>query len=213
MTINILLIFIIMKGTLNPKLNVGDRIICYHMDGETGVPPGTLGTVTKISRDPFEPSGDELIIETSWDNGSKLALISSTDAWKKTSERVEESTSRSNEYDFFSKNPEIFENFDWRFFRTYLYKLRETGVINMFQSAPFLYSGREWTDRYYGENQEDNDAFQELLEMAEESKDKMIQGLVKYMNSKNIDMDDMFKVNGLLERLAKKMVQLYVTFA
>ena len=72
-----------MKSELNPRLKEGDRVICYHMDGETGVPPGTEGTVTKISRDPFEPNGDELIIEVNWDNGSTLALVSVTDAWKK----------------------------------------------------------------------------------------------------------------------------------
>ena len=166
MTINIPHIFIVMKGELNPKLKEGDRVICYHMDGETGVPPGTEGTVRRVSRDPFEPNGDESIIEVIWDNGSTLALVSSTDAWKTPKERVQEDTG-SKEYDYFSKNPDVFENFDWRFFREFLYKLRETGVINMFQARPFLYSGKEWIDRYHGENQEDNEAFQEVLEMAD----------------------------------------------
>ena len=34
-----------MKNTLNPELKVGDKIICYHMEGETSVSPGTTGTV------------------------------------------------------------------------------------------------------------------------------------------------------------------------
>ena len=200
-----------MRGELNPTLKEGDRVICYHMDGETGVPPGTEGTVRRISRDPFEPSGDELIIEVNWDNGSTLALVSSTDAWKKSKEKVQESTD-SVTYDYFSKNPEIFENFDWRFLRDFLYKLRDSGVVNMFQSSPFLYSGKQWIDRYHGENQEDNESFQEVLEMADESKDKMIQGLLKYMKSKNMDIDDIGKVNNLVERLSKKITQLYITF-
>ena len=103
---------------------------------------------------------------------------------------IEEQTG-SREYDFFSKNPEIFENFDYKFLVKYLYKLRKSGVINMFQSAAFLYSGREWIDRYYGENEEDNESFQELLDMAEECRNKMIQGLMKYMESKNMELDDM----------------------
>lgn len=200
-----------MKGELNPKLNIGDRVICYHMDGETGVPPGTEGTVTRVSRDPFEPSGDEVIIEVNWDNGSTLALVSSTDAWKKSKIKIEEQSGLPT-YDFFSKNPEIFENFDWRFLRKFLYKLRDSGVVNMLQSSPFLYSGREWIERYHGENQEDNEPFQEVLEMADESKHKMIQGLLKYMESKNMDIDDIGKVNNLIERLSKKIIQLYITF-
>jgi hypothetical protein len=200
-----------MKSELNPRLKEGDRVICYHMDGETGVPPGTEGTVTKISRDPFEPNGDELIIEVNWDNGSTLALVSVTDAWKKPKEKIQESTG-SVTYDYFNENPEIFEYFDWRFLREFLYKLRESGVVNMFQSSPFLYSGKQWIDRYHGENQEDNEPFQEVLEMADESKNKMIQGLLKYMESKNIDMDDMGKVNRLIEKFASKIVNLYITF-
>jgi len=202
-----------MKGELNPALKERDRVVCYHMDGETGVPPGTEGTVRRITRDPFEP-GDELIIEVNWDNGSTLALVSSTDAWKKPKERVQESSNTGDRhYDFFGKNPEVFENFEWRFFREFLNKLRDSSVVNMFQAIPFLYSGKEWIDRYYGENQEDNESFQEVLEMADESKDKLIQGLLKYMKSKNLDMDDMSRVNHLAEKFAGKIVQLYMTFA
>lgn len=199
-----------MKGTLNPELKSGDKIVCYHMEGETGVPPGTAGTVSHVGRDPFEKDGN--IISVEWDNGSKLSLISVTDAWKKVGEKIQEAT-LSPEYDFFSANPELFEHFDWRFLRNYLFKLRESGVINMFQAAPFLYSGKKWIDRYHGEDQEDNEAFQELLEMADEAKDKMIQGLLKYMESKNMDTSDMTRVNSLVNKLAMKINQLYMTFA
>ena len=199
-----------MKGTLNPELKSGDKIVCYHMEGETGVPPGTAGTVTRVSKDPFEKDGT--IINVDWDNGSKLSLISVTDAWKKVGEKIQEAT-LSPEYDFFSANPELFEHFDWRFLRNYLFKLRESGVINMFHAAPFLYSGKKWIDRYHGEDQEDNEAFQELLEMADEAKDKMIQGLLKYMESKNMDTSDMTRVNSLVNKLAMKINQLYMTFA
>ena len=201
-----------MKGPLNPELKVDDMIMCFHMEGETGVPPGTMGIVTGISRDPFESENDKLI-NVDWDNGSNLALISSTDAWKKVSKEITEANTGDRHYDFFSKNPEIFENFDWRFFREFLNKLRDSSVTNMFQSGPFLYSGKEWIDRYHGEHQEDNESFQDVLEMAEESKNKMVQGIIKYMTSKNLDLDDMSKVNHYASKFANKIVQLYMTFA
>ena len=201
-----------MKGQLNPPVKPGDKIVCYHMDGETGVPAGTFGIVKRVSRDPFETDNDGQIIDVNWENGSKLSLLTTTDAWKKVVEEIQEQTG-SPEYDFFSKNPEIFENFDYKFFKKYLLKLRESGVINMFQASPFLYSGREWIDRYHGENQEDNEAFQEVLEMAENAKNKMIQGLLKYMESKNMDVDDMSRVNNLINRFAMKINQFYMTFA
>jgi len=199
------------KRELNPKVKSGDRVMCLHMDGETSIPPMTLGTVRSVIRDPFEDDGE--IINVAWDNGSSLGLLSITDSWiKAPSEQIEEQTN-SREYEFFSKNPEIFENFDYKFLRDYLYKLRESSVINMLQSAAFLYSGREWIDRYYGENQEDNEPFQEVLEMAEESRNKMVQGLLKYMESKNMDLDDMGRVNSQLTRIAQKIVQFYVAFS
>jgi len=83
MNINILYIFIVMKGSLNAELKVGDKVMCYHMDGEIGVPPGTIGKVTDVTTDPFEPDGNEKIISVKWENGVNLALISSTDSWKK----------------------------------------------------------------------------------------------------------------------------------
>ena len=201
-----------MKGKLNPPVKPGDMIICYHMDGETGVPAGTKGTVMTVTRDPFETDNDGQIIGVNWENGSKLSLLTTTDAWKKVVEEIQESTS-SPEYDFFKKNPELFENFDYKFFKKYLLKLRESGVINMFQAAPFLYSGEEWIDRYHGEHQEDNEAFQEVLEMADESKNKMIQGLLKYMESKDYDFEDMDRINNLMRKFAAKINQFYVTFA
>ena len=199
------------KRELNPKVIVGDRVMCLHMDGEISIPPMALGTVRSVVRDPFEDDGE--IINVSWDNGNNLSLLSVTDSWiKAPSEQIEEQTS-SKEYEFFSKNPEIFENFDYKFLRDYLYKLRKSSVINMLQSAPFLYSGSEWIDRYYGENQEDNEPFQEVLEMAEESRNKMVQGLLKFMESKNMDLDDMTRVNIQLSKLAQKIVQFYVAFS
>jgi hypothetical protein len=199
------------KRELNPKVIVGDRVMCLHMDGETSIPPMTLGTVRSVVRDPFEEDAE--IINVSWDNGNSLGLLSITDSWVMAPlEQIEEQIT-SREYEFFSKNPEIFENFDYKFLRDYLYKLRESSVINMFQAAPFLYSGSEWIDRYYGENQEDNEPFQEVLEMAEESRNKMVQGLLKYMESKNMDLDDMSRVNIQLSKLAQKIVQFYVAFS
>jgi hypothetical protein len=211
MIINIQHIFIVMtkiKRELNPTLKSGDRIMCLHMDGETSVPMGTTGTVRDVVRDPFEDNGQ--IINVKWDNDSTLSLVTVTDQWIK--EPVDKLQEQNNSYEFFQGNPDIFENFDYRFLRNYLYKVREAGSVNMYESTPFLYSGREWIDRYYGENQENNEAFQEVLEIADEAKNKMIQGTLKYMESKdmNIDLDS---VNKIIGRLARKILQFYISFS
>jgi hypothetical protein len=197
------------KKELNPKLVKGDRIMCLHMDGETSVPPMTTGTVRSVVRDPFEDNSE--IINVNWDNGGTLGLISITDSWVKIAQETLEEQAGTSEYEYFNKNPEIFENFDWRFLRNYLFKIRESGVINMFESAPFLHSGKKWIDRYYGENQEDNEDFQEVLEMADEAKDKMIQGVLKYMKSEGIEID-IDKVNFLIRKFNMKILKLYISF-
>jgi hypothetical protein len=81
----------------------------------------------------------------------------------------------------------------------------------MFAVQPFLYSGREWIDGYFGEDQEDNEAFQEVLEMADESKDKMIQGVIKYMDSKGMEIE-LEKVNRLIRKFSDKILKLYIAF-
>jgi hypothetical protein len=194
---------------LNPKLVKGDRIMCLHMDGETSVPPMTTGTVRSVVRDPFEDNSE--IINVNWDNNSTLGLLSITDSWVKIAQETLEEQAGTSEYDYFSKNPEIFDNFDWRFLREFLNKLRDASPVNMLQSQPFLYSGKDWIDRYYGENQEDNEDFQEVLEMADEAKDKMIQGVLKYMESEGIEIE-LDKVNRLMGRFASKILQLYISF-
>ena len=198
------------KRELNPKVSVGDKVMCLNMDGESSVPPMTTGIVRNVVRDPFEVDGE--LITVNWDNGSTLALVSITDSWINVpnEQKIEEQT-LSPEYDYFSKNPEIFENFDWRFLREFLTKLRDASPVNMLQSQPFLYSGREWIYRYYGENREDDEYFQEVLEMADEAKNKMIQGVLKYMESNDIEIE-LDKVNRLISQFSSKILNLYISF-
>jgi hypothetical protein len=200
------------KKELNPKVIKGDRIMCLHMDGETSVPPMTTGVVRSVTKDPFEK--DSEIINVKWDNGSVLGLLSVTDSWIKIAqETLDEQRNQisSSEYNYFDKNPEVFENFDWRFLREFLKKLRDAGPVNMFESAKFLYSGKDWIDRHYGENQEDNEDFQDVLDMADKAKDKMIQGVLKYMKSEGIEIE-LDKVNRLTQKFAMKILQLYISF-
>jgi hypothetical protein len=200
-----------MKGKLNEKLNVGDEVICYHMEHESSVSPGTVGVVTKVQKDPFEADNDALIISVNWQNGSKLSLISTTDVWKKIQSKQIDEQIGGPEYDYFRRNPEIFENFNWRFLREYLKKIQKASPVNMFEAGPFLYSGKKWIDRYYGENNEDNENFQEMLDSSEEAKDVMIHGTLKWMESKGMEID-LDTVNRYIRRFAPKIIELYMKF-
>jgi hypothetical protein len=203
-----------MKLEKNPKLKEGDRIMLFHMEGESSVAPGTKGTVVHVSRDPFESDTDSEIYRVKWDNGSTLSLLSVTDVWTKISESpISEQLrkSRDNRLDFAVENEELFSMFDWKFLREYLTKVKDSGIVNVFGASPLLYAGKDHIDRYYGENPPNQEAFDEVLEMADKAKDKMIQGTLNYMKSKNMEIE-ISRVNNVIGRLATKMLGLYMTF-
>lgn len=84
------------------------------------------------------------------------------------------------------ENNDVLKHFDWRFLRSFLAKIRKSGIVNMFGSSPLLYSGKEHIDRYYGENREDDEDFQIVLDEADEARDKIIQGVISYMQEKKL---------------------------
>jgi hypothetical protein len=191
----------------NPNVEVGDRIMCLHMDNEVSVPPGTIGTVTKVQADPTME--DTIMISVKWDNGSSLSLLSDVDAWKKVKENVSEGAKES----FFEKNEDLFDFFDRKWFNQFLMKMRDTGIVNMLTAAPLIYSGKEHLDRYYGEGKEDDEDFHELLEMADTARDKMIQGIMEYIEAKNLEIDeDMRLVNSLARKFSVALVGNYILF-
>lgn len=198
-----------MKSITNAPLSVGDRIMCLYMEGETSVTPGTLGEVTGISKDPFEPDSD--IISVKWDNGSSLSLLTVTDAWKKIVE--EKINEQRDAVESFKRNKDIFKHFDWRFFRDFLFKMRDTGIVNMFGAAPLIYAGKDHIDRYYGEGREDEEKFQEFLEDADKAKNIFVANLIDYMVSKNMDVDNMDLVNSKAREISKKLLDIYISFS
>lgn len=199
-----------MNGELNVPLEIGDRVVCFHMEGEMAVPPGTKGTVRKISEDPIVPN--TFMYYVNWENGSTLPLLSDVDAWKKSKTEIKEQTGDPL-LNLFKQNRDVFRNFDLEFFRDFFITLRNSGIVNMFGAYPLVYAGRDHIERYYGEGREDDEAFQELLDVADLSRDKLVQGVLKYLESKNEDLSldeiDMNKVNSLAKKFSKDLFLIY----
>jgi hypothetical protein len=201
-----------MKGPLNPELKVDDVIMLLHMEKETGVPPGTIGVVTSITRDPWQD--DSKLISVKWENGSNLNLVTAKDMWLKTqNDNIQEQRTDNQSWDYITKNADVFENFDWKWLEKFLYKLRDTGIVNMYGSSQLLYAGSEHIERYYGEGKEDDEEFQEFLELADEAKNKIIQGVIKYMNANGKDLDDMSVVNRYARHFSEKILGLYIALS
>jgi hypothetical protein len=197
---------------LNPELKIDDRIICFAMEDEVSVPPGTKGTVTKVQRDPFEK--DEKIISVRWDNGSTLSLLSSVDKWKLVKQKIQEQPSREDDphAHFMGTNRELRRNFDLNYFLEYFKLLQKSGITNMFGSSPFVYMDAEHLERYYGEDREEDENFQELLQKQDDTRNKFLAGLVAYANETGYDLSDDYRINSLAKKLGLKLLNYYMVF-
>ena len=200
---------------INPKLNVGDRVVLLHMDGETSVSPGEQGTVIAHS----EVFGDDQYT-VSWDGGSKLALISSVDLWdtpkdKKKSNTVKERvitkkiiTEIDDQNRVFLKNIDIFKHFNMRFLKSYLMDIRESGITNMFGAAPYLYMGKDRIEHEFKYKDIDEDVSEKVLERADQSQSEMINGTIKALNAQGKE-ESLENINRFISRYATMVVETY----
>lgn len=189
---------------VNPKVKEGDRVILLYMYDEIGVPMGTQGKVTRVTRDPFEPEGD--IIEVKWENGSELSMLSTTDIYKKVND--DETLNESEQGKFMIQNEDLFDDFDYILIRRFLEDLRDSGVVNMFTAAPFLYMGRETMERYYGENPPNEEAFQKVLDNAEVVKNELISGSMKNLES----VSDLKAFERKVKTNARRFLNLFMVY-
>jgi len=188
---------------INPKLKPGDRVILLHMGGETSVLPGTWGTVTKA----YELFGTDQY-DVRWDNGSSLSLIGDEDMWD-TKERKKKTIKEDDRNNFFMNNIDVFKYFNMKFLKKYLLMIRESSITNMLAAAPYLYMGRERIEHEFKYKEIHNEeAFEEVLDHADQAQAEMINGVINYLEDKGID-EDMGNINRYLHRFASKIVQTY----
>ena len=194
---------------MKQDLEVGDRVILYHMEDER-MSPGEKGTVDSINFDPFED--DNQIIGVIWDDGSTLALLTKYDYFKKiTSKPLQESSKSEKGFDFLKNNRKFLVNFDVPAIKNYLTDLRDSGIVNMFAAAPYLYmgGGRIYSENHFNENK-DEEAFEELVEMADEAKDKMVQGAIKILQKEGKEIT-VEKVSRVVKRYAGMVLDMWMT--
>lgn len=173
---------------ISPDLKKGDRIILLHMEDDNPVFMGTKGTVTKK----IEIFGDTQY-EVDWDDGSRLSIIQGVDKWdlldnfKKRRNKINEMDV--NKFKELISKPEIFKYFDSRFLKQYLIAVRDSGITNMFAAAPYLYMGSERIGHDFKyQPVHDEEAFELVLDMADEARNKMISGTMRTLESKGIEV-------------------------
>ena len=188
---------------MNPKLEVNDRVCLLYMSGEISMHPGECGIVTSV---------DKVFGVTQygvdWDNGSRYSLLSDTDAWKFEKKQIKED--EITKMDVLYKNIEVFRFFKMGFLRKYLLAIRRASFVNMIGSAPYLWMGRERIEHEFKYKDISNEeAFEEVLSMANQAQAEMINGVIDYLESEGIE-EDMSSINKYLKRFATLIVQNYM---
>jgi hypothetical protein len=188
---------------INPKLKPGERVILLHMNDETSVLPGTWGTVKRV----YELFGtDQYDVE--WDNGSTLSLIGDEDMWD-NKERKKKTIKEDDRDKFFMNNIDVFKYFNMKFFKKYLLMIRDASFTNMYGASPYLYMGRERIEHEFKyQDIHNEEAFEEVLDHANQAQAEMINGVINYLEEKGIE-GDMSNINRYLQRFATKIVQTY----
>jgi len=198
---------------INPELNPGDRVVVLHMEDEfSAVPIGTAGTVKSHSK----VFGDDQY-NVNWDNGSSLALISSVDIWDTEESMIAKRTIKKKvvegEYEKnlnLLKNIDVFKNFNMKFLQKYLLAVRESSIVNMLDAADYLWLGRERIEHEFKYKDIHNeDAFEKVLEMADQAKSEMILGVMNVLENEGKE-DSLENVNRNIKRYAFKVLQNYM---
>lgn len=188
---------------MNPKLEVDDRVFLLYMFGEISMNPGDCGVVTSV--------GDiEGVIQygVKWDNGSRYALLSDKDRWKLEKKQIKED--EIHKANILYKNIDTFRFFKMGFLRKYLLAIREASFVNMFEAAPYLWMGREKLEHEFKYKDIHNqEAFDRVLDMANQAQSEMINGVINYLESNGIE-ETMENINKYLRRFATTILQNYI---
>jgi hypothetical protein len=195
---------------LNPRLKAGDRVCLYYMPNEYSIPVNTYGTVTKAQH-----IFGESHYSVNWDNGSTLMLIDGEDMWgfeplKKQKKKQGITEDDAENLKKLSKNSKVFKLFNMGFLYKYLKLVSKSGIVNMFESAPYLYMGKERIEhefKYKGVNNEE--AFNKVLELADQAQSEMINGVINVLESEEKE-DSLENINRYLRLYSTKVLENYV---
>lgn len=193
---------------LNPQLKKGDRVVLIQMSDELNLVYGDMGTVKS------KASFGDVIYGVDWDNGSKLHLLGDADKWMREEDfKVmtggKQNVNENRDSNIIKRLPMI-KHFNRRFLQDYLLKLRETGITNMLAAAPYLWIGRNKLEHEMKYKEIPNEeSFEELLDMSDQSQSEMINGTILYLQEKGIE-PDLDNINRYIKRNASEIVKHYI---
>jgi hypothetical protein len=214
-----------MKRDKNPELKKGDRIILINMPGES-LFAGTKGIVEKIEKVPSFGGQEGYQYRISWvdddDNViSTLSLLPNEDSWLLDPEYNQNNLNeaRITDIDALIKKADwlkLFKRADLKYILEYLELIRQSGVVNMFQSGQFLgqtgYYMRKFFEFYALQNnldENDEELYEKIVEMSDKVRDIMIRAAVMDLSRNNREITTGSAENRL-RRLTTEVVKEYM---
>ena len=205
-----------MSKDVNPSLKEGDNIILIYMkDPYSPVPGGTKGVVNYVSKDPYDEGED--IISVEWENGSQLSLVSSEDIWMMESDLKTNIKEGNNpNFDSLISLKDIFKYSNEKIFFDFLSKIRESGLVNMFESGQFLVSGPKYLQKFI-EFEEmktgreyDEDMVEELMDMSQKTRDEFIRMAMKMVEDEETEDYSNRNLEKKMRALTSKALKYYI---
>jgi len=95
--------------------------------------------------------------------------------------------------------------------QNFLLSLRESGIMNMLEAVPFMWSGGDYLEDYIRFKRIDVENLEELKEMAEESKNAMVSLALKHLDKKGEEYD-LDKINRTIRELSRRAFEYYMSF-
>ena len=199
-----------MKSKLNPQLKPGDRIVLIDMTDEPTLSFGDKGTFTGVHK-----GGGFNQYKVKWDKGGSLYMLDD-DKWMKEedfNEMIERKKNRNiqeSQISDLSDDSFLLKHFNMLFLKRYLNKLRESSVVNMFAAAPYLYIGKERLAHEH-KYSDTNEAFDELLDMADQSQREMVSGVISILEEEDKELSSE-NINSKLKRYSPKIIKFYAKY-
>ena len=204
-----------------PELKENDRVVLMTMHGESGIeiglPPKVkhAGTVREVVVVFGVPQ-----YRVDWDNEDfkrkNFQILSDVDDFMREEDYYELFPNRrkkideSIDPDFARKNKNLVQDFQMAKMYRFYEDLRKSSVVNMWGAAPYFWMGKDRIahQHFYDEMSDDKaEAFEKVLDSADEIKDIIIRGTLKTLEreGKEVTLDS-------VKRVAEKKTRQIVVF-
>jgi hypothetical protein len=214
-----------MSKKKNPELKQGDRIVLIYMPGED-IDTGTKGRVKSIGQAPSFGGSPDYMYNIEWlDDDDKvistLSLLPETDSWILDPEFIGNNLNEAKNRvitdldELISRHEwsKLFKKSDLKYIMEYLEAIRQSGIVNMFQSGQFLGQTKDYLKAYFNLHrmqrdldEDDEKIIERIMEMSDNVRNIMISAAISDLEQNNKEITGKSATNRV-NRLSTELVK------